>query len=83
MIEESFAVGIRGEKQGDHVDALIRLPVGEHVRKMLSDDKDVPGSELPEAIPDIKGPFPLEYAADLDFLVLVQLGKEIFGPIFL
>ena len=62
---------------------LTGVLIGEYVRQMLSNGKNVSFFELPEAISYIIGAFPLEYATDLYFLVLMKLGEKIIPPVLL
>jgi len=50
---------------------LAGVLICEYMRQMLTNGKNVSFFELSEAISYIIGPFPLEYATDLYFLVLM------------
>ena len=45
--------------------------------------KNISRSELAEGISDEEGPLALEYATQLDLLVLVQFGVEVIRPVLL
>ena len=62
---------------------LLRILICEYMGKSLANCENVTFCELPEAVSNVIRSFPLEYTAYLDLFVLVELGKEVFGPIFL
>ena len=57
--------------------------IREHVGQVLSDCEDVPGCELAEAVANVIRAFPFEDATDLNFLVLMELGEKVVGPVLL
>lgn len=83
MIEKASSVSVGGEKKRNHVHALISGLIVEHMRQVLTYCENVSFSELTDAVTYVKSAFPFDYAADLNLLVLMELGEEVICPVFL
>jgi hypothetical protein len=83
IVEKSGTVGIRCEKQGKHVHVLFFSLIGKYMRKVLSYGKNISCREFPKAIADVETALSLEYAADLNFFVLMQVRIKTFSSVFL
>ena len=83
MVKKASSICVRSEEKRDHVHALISVLIREYMRQMLPNCENVPFRELTHAVTYVKSTFPFDYAADLNLLVLMQLGEEIICLVFL